>query len=136
MAELPEDHGKGRPARARRGKGREEFEAFAHQTADDLKAQFEATRDQLEATNAKIEAKAGRNLFAAIGIGLGLGALLLLSLILFKELFLLFAGVLVGFTAFEFATALRVAGRNVPRIPTVVAAVAALPAAFYWGGDG
>ena len=34
-------------------------------------------RAQFDATNEKIQARTGRNLFAAIGIGLGLGALLL-----------------------------------------------------------
>lgn len=120
----------------RRKAKRDEIEAFAHATADEIKAQFEATRAQFEATNEKIEAKAGRNLLAATGIGLGLGALLLLSLLLVKELFMLFAGLLVAFTAFELASALRFAGRNVPRWAVAVAALATVPAAFYLGDDG
>src|SRR5690606_27913982 len=43
---------------------------------------------------------------------------------------------LVGFTAFELASALRFGGRNVPRLPTVLAALATVPAAFYLGADG
>ncbi|MCW4384833.1 phosphatidate cytidylyltransferase [Salinibacterium sp. SYSU T00001] len=101
-----------------------------------MRAQFEVRRAQIEATNERIEARAGRNLFAATAIGLGLGALLLLSLMVLKELFMLFAGALVAFTAFELASALRFAGRNVPRLPTVLAAVAAVPVAFYLGADG
>ena len=135
MAELPDDTRA--PSRfTRRRKKRDELEAFAHATADDLKAQFEATRAQFEATNERIEAKAGRNLFAAIGIGVGLGALLLLSLLWFKELFMLFGGALVAFTSFELASALRFGGRNVPRLPTVIAALAVVPAAFYLGAGG
>ncbi|TQL47629.1 phosphatidate cytidylyltransferase [Homoserinimonas aerilata] len=135
MAESP-DGSRGASRWGRRRRKREELEAFAHQTADELKAQFEEARAQFEATNEKIEAKAGRNLFAAVGIGLGLGALMLLSLIVVKELFMLFAGALVAFTAFELASALRFAGRNVPRLPTVLAALATVPAAFYLGADG
>jgi phosphatidate cytidylyltransferase len=124
------------PRFGRGRKNRDELEALAHATADDIKAQFEVRRAQLEATNVRIEAKAGRNLFAATLIGLGLGALLIVSLIFVKEIFMVFAGALVAFTAFELASALRFAGRNGPRLPTVVAAVATVPAAFYLGGDG
>lgn len=124
------------PRSGRTHSKRDELEARAHATADDIKAQFEAQRAKLEATNERIEAKAGRNLFAAVGIGLGLGALLLLSLMVFKELFMVFAGALVAFTSFELASALRFAGRNVPRVPTVIAALVTVPAAFYLGGDG
>nr|WP_325208711.1 phosphatidate cytidylyltransferase [Salinibacterium sp.] len=124
------------PRSGRAHSKRDEFEALAQARAEDIKAQFEAQRAKLEATNERIEAKAGRNLFAAIAIGLALGALLLLSLMVFKELFLLFAGALVGFTAFELASALRFGGRNVPRLPTVLAALATVPAAFYLGADG
>lgn len=120
----------------RRKSKRTEFEAFAQATADEFKAQFEATRAQLDATNERIAARTGRNLIAAIVIGLALGLAMLFSLIVVKELFMLFAGALIAFTAFELASALRFAGHNVPRIPTVIAALATVPAAFYWGAEG
>lgn len=135
MTEQP--HGPTPPRR--RGGGasrREEMTARAHSTADDLRAQFEATKAQIGATNERIEAKAGRNLLAAVTIGIVLGALLLLSLLVVKELFMVFAGALVAFTAFELASALRFGGRNVPRLPTVLAALASVPATFYLGTDG
>lgn len=120
----------------RRKSKRAEFEEFAHATAEEIKAQFEATRAQIDATNEKIEARTGRNLIAAIVIGLALGVAMLFSLIVIKELFMLFAGALIAFTAFELASALRFAGHNVPRIPVVIAALGVVPAAFYWGVDG
>src|SRR5690554_3852362 len=120
----------------RRKSKRAEFEEFALATAEEIKAQFEATRAQIDATNEKIEARTGRNLVAAIVIGLALGVAMLFSLIVIKELFMLFAGALVAFTAFELASALRFAGHNVPRIPVVIAALGTVPAAFYWGVDG
>src|SRR5690554_5014859 len=116
----------------RRKSKRADFEEFAHATAEEIRAQFEATRAQIDATNEKIEARTGRNLIAAIAIGLAM----LFSLIVIKELFMLFAGALVAFTAFELASALRFAGHNVPRIPVVIAALGTVPAAFYWGVDG
>jgi phosphatidate cytidylyltransferase len=91
---------------------------------------------QVRATNDKINARTGRPLVRAIAVGLTLGAALLFSLILVKALFMVFAGALVAFTAFELASALRFAGRDVPRIPTVIAAVAVVPAAFFWLGPG
>lgn len=94
---------------------------------------FEA---QVRATNEKINARTGRPLLRAILVGLALGGALLVSLIVVKELYMLFAAALIGFTSFELASALRYAGRDVPRIPTVVVAVAVVPAAFYWGAMG
>ncbi|HEV7950476.1 MAG TPA: phosphatidate cytidylyltransferase [Glaciihabitans sp.] len=100
------------------------------------RAEFEATVAEIEAqvraTNARIEKRTGRNLPLAILIGLGLGAGVLLSLIVIKDVFVLFAGALLVFTAFELASALRFAGRDVPRIPTVIAALGTGAASFYW----
>jgi phosphatidate cytidylyltransferase len=94
---------------------------------------FEA---QVRATNDKINARTGRPLVRAIVVGLALGLALLSSLLIVKELFMIFAGVLVGFTAWELASALRFAGRRVPRVPALIAALAVVPAAFYWLATG
>jgi phosphatidate cytidylyltransferase len=110
---------------------RKEFEARAQATRADIQAQVKVKRAQLDAANVKIEARTGRNLPLAILIGLGLGVLMLLSLIVYKWLFMIFAGALVGFTVFELASALRYAGRDVPRWPSVVAGLATVPASFY-----
>jgi phosphatidate cytidylyltransferase len=99
------------------------------------RAEFEATvadiEAQVRATNDKINARSGRNLSSAILIGLVLGGGLVVSLIFIKSLFMIFAIILVGFAAYELASALRFAGRDVPRIPTVIAAVSIVPASFY-----
>ncbi|MGV8876925.1 MAG: phosphatidate cytidylyltransferase [Rhodoglobus sp.] len=94
---------------------------------------FEA---QVRATNDKINARTGRPLAMALTVGLALGLSLLFSLIFVKELYMLFAGVLVAFTSFELASALRFAGLNIPRVPTVIAAVSVVPASFYWLAEG
>jgi phosphatidate cytidylyltransferase len=88
---------------------------------------------QFEKTNERIKQKSGRNLLGAIGIGIVLGGLLLLSLLVNKDLFMLFAAVLLGISAVELATALQAMGRRVPRIPTGITAVAAVPAAYFLG---
>lgn len=115
---------------------RAEIEARAQATRAEIEAQARAAKAQFDATNEKIQARTGRNLFAAIGIGVGLGALLLVSLLILKDLFILFGGLLVGFTVFELASALRYAGRNVPRIASTVVGLAILPFAFYFHVEG
>ena len=106
----------------------------------DFEAQVRARNDkinaQVRATNEKINARTGRPLAMALGVGFALGFALLFSLIFVKALFMVFAAVLIAFTAFELASALRFAGRDVPRLPTVMSAVAVVPAAFYWGATG
>jgi phosphatidate cytidylyltransferase len=94
-----------------------------------MASDFEA---QVRATNEAINARTGRPLLRAILVGLLLGGALLVSLLVIKELYMLFASALVAFASYELATALRSSGRDVPRIPTVVAAVAIVPASFYF----
>jgi phosphatidate cytidylyltransferase len=110
---------------------RADFEAKARQNVAEFEAQVHAARAQFEAANARLEARAGRNLAFAIGIGVALGAAFLASLLLAKWLFILFAAFLVGFTVFELSSALRFAGRDVPRAVSVVVGVLAMPAAFF-----
>lgn len=109
-----------------------------HNPLDDLEHRVEEARAQFDATNEKIRARTGRNLFAAIGIGLVLGGFFLASLIIpgWDWLFMILAGALVGFTVFELASALRFAGRDVPRVASTVVGVATVPAAYFLGVEG
>ena len=136
MTDSPEGSPPPQQRRRRFLKRREEFEARANALKSDIQAELKVTRAQIDAANVKIEARTGRNLPLAILIGLGLGLLMLFSLIVYKWLFMIFAGAIIGFTAFELASALRYAGRDVPRWPTAAAAVAMVPAAFYIGDGG
>ncbi|WP_236720238.1 phosphatidate cytidylyltransferase [Rathayibacter sp. VKM Ac-2630] len=107
--------------------------ARAQQRKADVERQLEATRAQLEATNERLTARSGRNLVSATLIGvIGVGAMGV-SLLLIKELFMVLAGALVILAALELSNALRHAGRDIPRIPTGIAAVIAVPAAYYGG---
>ena len=122
--------------RRRRPFRRADVEARAHGLEEDFKVQVAATRAQFDATQEKIQARTGRNLPVAILIGLVLGGGLLVSLLIIKALFMIFAALLIGFTTFELASALRFAGRKVPRVGSVIAGVAIVPAAFYGGAGG
>lgn len=115
---------------------RDEIRAQVNATGVELRAQMKATRAQIDHANELIEERTGRNLPLAILIGLAMGFAMLFSLIVVKELFMIVAAFLIGFTAFELASALRSAGRRVPRWPTVIAALVMVPAAFYLGDEG
>ncbi|MHA3684626.1 phosphatidate cytidylyltransferase [Leucobacter sp. HY1908] len=103
---------------------------------EDLRAHLETRRAQLEATNAKIEARAGRNLFFAIGSGLLFGAVFLVSLLLVKQLFVALVAALVSIALVELASAFRVAGRRVPRIGVVLGGLTIVAGAYFWGASG
>jgi len=94
---------------------------------------FEAKAREMDA---RIEARAGRSLTKAVFFGLVLGLSLLFSLIVIKQLFMIFVAALLAFTVYELASALRFAGRDIPRIPLVIAAVGVVPFAFYLGAPG
>lgn len=122
----------------RRGKARsrDELRAQVQATRADFERQVQARKAQLDATNERIAARTGRNLILATAIGLVVGALVIVSLIFIKQLFLLFGMAMVGFAVFELAQAFRGSGRRVPRIPTVLASIAIVPAAFYFHAGG
>jgi phosphatidate cytidylyltransferase len=101
-----------------------------------IQAQIHAARDQIEATRARVNKRTGRDLAAAVGIGLLLGVVLLASLLWVKTLFMLLATVMVGFALYELASALRFAGRDVPRIPLVLLGCAIVPTTWYFGAAG
>ncbi|WP_169077504.1 phosphatidate cytidylyltransferase [Microcella alkalica] len=120
-------------ARRRRGAvARADVEAKIHDVEVAL-ADLEARAREMDA---RIEARAGRNLPKAIFFGLVLGLSLLFSLIVVKELFMVFGAALMVFTVYELASALRFAGRDIPRIPLVIASLAVVPSAFYLGAEG
>ncbi|MFM2354047.1 MAG: hypothetical protein RLZZ608_1453 [Actinomycetota bacterium] len=126
-----------KPARSPRrwGRGasaRDEVEAAIHDIENKVH-DFEAKAREMDA---RIEARAGRSLTKAIFFGLVLGFALLFSLIVIKQVFMLFAAALVAFTVYELASALRFAGRDVPRLPLVIAAIGVIPPAFYLGAPG
>lgn len=117
---------------------RADFEARAQEARADFEARALEARAQFDATQEKIRARTGRNLLAAIGIGVALGAVFLASLIIpnLKWLFIIFGAGLIGFTVFELSSALRQAGRDIPRVVSTISAVAVVPLAFFFHVQG
>ncbi|QNO36785.1 phosphatidate cytidylyltransferase [Protaetiibacter sp. SSC-01] len=111
---------------------RADIEAHAQHAREEFEARVEHAREQFDATQEKIKERTGRNLLAAIGIGVVLGGILLASLLFYSWLFIPFAAFLVGFTVWELSTALRGAGRDVPRVVSIVVGIAVLPVAYFW----
>lgn len=128
--------GEGPDAGDERHPGRGEFRAQMHQARVDLERQLESSRAQFDQAQERINARTGRNLLVAIVIGVVFGGSLLLSLLVVKELFMVFAVVVAGFASSELAAALRHGGYLVPRIPTVLSAVVAVPISYYGGAAG
>lgn len=79
--------------------------------------------------------RAGRNLAAAIVVGLGLGGLVVLSLFLRKELFVLLATATVCVGVWELCQALKAGGFSVPLVPSLLGCVSMLSAAYVGGGQ-
>jgi len=96
---------------------------------DELRAQFEAT-------SAKIEKRAGRNLFLAVGSGLLFAAVFLFSLFTQPWVFVFLVGVLVVIALVELAAAFRVAGRRVPRVGAAIGGVIIIVSAAVFGAAG
>lgn len=114
---------------------RQDLEARAQHTRAEFEARAQEARAQFDATQEKIRARTGRNLLAAIAIGVVLGAMFIASVI-FQWPFIIFGAGLVGFAVFELATALRQAGRDVPRVVSTVVALAVVPTAFFFHVQG
>ncbi|MBD8609574.1 phosphatidate cytidylyltransferase [Frigoribacterium sp. CFBP 13729] len=118
------------------GSRRADFDARAQAARHDLESQIRSRRAQLGARNEKLTARTGRNLPAAIAVGVGLGAAVLLSLIFEPAFFMIVAGALIGSLCFELTSALRFAGRDVPRLPSVLVGLAMVPLSFVFGVQG
>ncbi len=124
------------PSAKKHPPSRHDLEARAQATRADIEAMAQEARAQFDATQEKIRARTGRNLLAAIGIGVLLGGVFVASLVVVKQLFVIVGIVLIGFTVFELAAALRQAGRDVPRVASTAVAVAVVPLAFFFHVQG
>jgi phosphatidate cytidylyltransferase len=103
---------------------------------EDLRAQLDAQLVKLEATSAKIEARAGRNLFFALGTGLALGAVFVVSLLWMQEIFVGLVAVIVSIALLELAAAFRGSGRRVPRIGVILGGLIVVGSAWWFGAEG
>lgn len=112
---------------------RQDFDARARAARADFEAQLRQRKADLGARNEALTARTGRNLPAAIGIALAFAVVMLGSLLLWTPSFMVVAAFLLGVAVYELTSAMRFAGRDVPRIPSVAVSVAIVPAAFLGG---
>ncbi len=131
----PHDQGGDRPTTqdpAKRGL-RQDFDARARAARADFEASIQRRRADFDARNEALTARTGRNLPAAIGIALAFAVVMLAALLIWKPAFMVVAAFLLGVGVYELTSAMRFAGRDVPRIPSVGVAIAVVPAAFLLG---
>jgi phosphatidate cytidylyltransferase len=81
----------------------------------------------------KVSAPQGRSLSKSVAVGLLLAAIFLASLLLYKELFIVFLSIATAIGAWELSTALREKKWYVPRVPAVVGSVLIMPATYFGG---
>jgi len=103
---------------------------------DELRAQFDGAKAQFEATSAKIEKRAGRNLFLAVGSGLLFAAVFLVTLFTVKWAFIALVGALVTVALVELASAFRIGGRRVPRVGAALGGLIIISGAAFFGAEG
>ncbi|WP_261976568.1 phosphatidate cytidylyltransferase [Curtobacterium sp. B8] len=118
---------------ARARAARSDFDARARAARSDFEASIRQRRADFDARNEALTARTGRNLPAAIGIALAFAVVMLGALLIWKPAFMVVAAFLLGVGVYELASAMRFAGRDVPRIPSVAVAIAVVPAAFLFG---
>lgn len=116
--------------RPRRPRNTAELQDQIRSTRGDIRDQVRHTRAQFDEANARLTARSGRNLVGAIGLGVVLGGVVIVSLVVWKPLFVLVAMALVGFGTSELAVAVRTAGIRVPRVGAAVAGLIAIVATF------
>ena len=84
----------------------------------------------------------GRSLKSSVTVGIILGVVFLVSVLIYKELFIALAAAAAGAGAWELSSALRAPkaageqGWYVPRVPAVVGSVLIMPATYIWGPEG
>ncbi|MGO1235134.1 MAG: phosphatidate cytidylyltransferase [Microbacterium gubbeenense] len=99
---------------------------------DDFENRVDRAREQIDATNARIMKRTGRDLFAAIGVGVIAGAAVIGSLLFLKWVFAILALAIAGLGVFEITRALQARGRRIDLVPQLVAVVIIISAAFWF----
>lgn len=102
----------------------------------ELRAQLDGAKAQFEATSAKIEQKAGRNLFLAVLSGLIFAAAFVVTLFTVKWAFIGLVAALVTVALVELASAFRVGGRRVPRVGAALGGLIIVGGAAFFGAEG
>lgn len=99
----------------------------------EFESQVAHARAEFEVANERIKQRTGRDLILAILIGVAIGAVVVVSLIFFKWIFLVFGGAVALLGIFEFSRALQAAGRRIDIVPQLVAGSLLLLSAAFLG---
>lgn len=102
----------------------------------ELRAQIDGAKAHFEATNAKIEQKAGRNLFLAVISGVIFAGAFVVTLFTVQWAFIALIAVIVTVALVELAAAFRVAGRRVPRVGVALGGLIIVSGAALFGSEG
>nr|WP_274638231.1 phosphatidate cytidylyltransferase [Microbacterium bovistercoris] len=108
-----------------------QLHAHLRAARSEIESQVARTRADFEEANERIKQRTGRNLIMAVLIGLAIGAVLVLSLVIWKPVFLLLALAAAALGVFEFTRALQASGRRVDVIPQLLGTLALLASAWF-----
>ena len=106
------------------------------QQLDNLESVVSDIEGQVREVNARIDQRAGRPLWQAIGMGLLLGGAFVASLLWLVDLFVAFVTVLVIFAVLELSGALALKGRLQSKWPLVILSAAMVPVAWVLSAEG
>jgi phosphatidate cytidylyltransferase len=95
------------------------------------RADFDRARADFDQANERIKQRTGRDLVGAIFIGLVIGAAVLLSLVIWKPVFIIFVLAAGGTGIFELARALQGSGRRIDLVPQVLGLLAMVVSAWF-----
>jgi len=95
------------------------------------RADFDRARADFDQANERIKQRTGRDLIGAILIGLVIGVAVLLSLLIWKPVFILFVLAAAGTGIFEISRALQAGGRRIDLIPQLIGMLAMVASAWF-----
>ncbi|MBY6061356.1 phosphatidate cytidylyltransferase [Microbacterium esteraromaticum] len=98
---------------------------------DEIESQVSQAREQFDQANERIKQRTGRDLIVAILIGVAIGAVLLLSLLFNKVLFVPFAVAAGLLATYEVSRALRAGGRRIDVVPQLIGGAAILLVGYF-----
>jgi phosphatidate cytidylyltransferase len=141
-SEAPVPNGESGPAtpplsradlRRTHGEPAAEFKAHVRAARSELEQQVERARADFEVANERLKQRTGRDLIVATAMGLAIGAVVILTLVFVKPLFLLFAVPVALLGTFEFTRALQTAGRRIDVVPQLVAGAGLVLSGYFVG---
>jgi phosphatidate cytidylyltransferase len=108
------------------------FQSHVRSARNEFEIQVAHARAEFDQANERIKERTGRDLILAILIGLAIGAVLVLSLVFLKWVFVLFALAASTLGIFEFGRALQKSGRRVDLVPQLIVGALLVAAGYFF----